>query len=149
MRAAVCVSIILGLLWNVIAVSLIGGRLRDALEVGWVAGGALAGLVAGCFTVWSRKRTDGHETFAYGFATYYLGIVTYWASFVLIERVRLCLQHGGWTGFDLRDHLILIYWYLMLGTLPYGLILIPLNFLSRYVVWRVYRRHAASKAKTV
>ena len=133
-------SVLLGLVWNGVAVCLLGGTLRDSLSLGWLLAGAIAGLAAGCFTVWSRKRSYGDESFLGGVATYYLGIVSYWASFVVIERVRLCWSAGGWTDFELHDHLGLIAVLLLYGTVYYGILLIPLCFLSRRVLWALYER---------
>ena len=101
----------------------------------------LAGIAAGKFTIWSRRRSDGRETIGYGIATYYLGIVVYWAGFVVIQRVIMCVQHGGWTDFDLHDHLQLILLFLTYGTF-WGLILIPLCFVMRHFVWWIYVRSA-------
>ena len=142
MRSVIPVSIALGIVWNVIAVRLMGGRMVDALAPAWLLAGALAGAAGGAFTVWSRQRRDGRESLLYGIATYYLGIVVYWASYVVIQRIILCVQHGGWTDFDLRDHLSLIVTFLMYGTVWFGLILIPLCFLSRHVIWKIYTRNA-------
>jgi hypothetical protein len=142
MGAAVAASIGLGLVWNLLAVRLMGGRAVDALAPAWLLAGGIAGLAAGLFTVRSRRR-EGRETLLHGLATYYLGIVVYWLSFVVVQRILLSLRHGGWTDFDLRDHLMLILTLLSYGTVPYGLVLIPLCFATRYVVWRVYLRYAA------
>lgn len=73
-------------------------------------------------------------------ATYYAGIVAYWAAFVVIERVALVARHGGWTDFDLADHVGMIAPLLLLGTLGYGIVLVPLAFASRALVWRVHER---------
>jgi hypothetical protein len=143
MRVVIPFSIVLGLVWNALAVCLLGGKLTDSLRASWLLAGAIAGMIAGLFTIWSRRRRDGQESFLYGLATYYLAIFTYWVSFVVIERAWMCWQHGGWTDFDLRDHLIMIWIFLVYGTLWFGIILIPLSFLSRYVVWRLYQRFAA------
>jgi mannose/fructose/N-acetylgalactosamine-specific phosphotransferase system component IIC len=140
MRAVLLVSIVLGLLWNAIAVVLMGGKPADALRPSWLVAGAVAGMVAGGFTVWSRKRRDGEESIPLGVATFYLGMIVYWATFVIVERAAMCIRHGGWTDFDLHDHLIMILWFLVYGTLWYGILLIPLCFLTRLVIWRVHQR---------
>jgi hypothetical protein len=108
MRIVMLVSLLLGMAWNVVAVCLMGGRLADAFRPSFLVAGALAGVAAGLFTVWSRLRRDGKESLLYGVLTYYLGMFAYWASIVVIQRVILCVQHGGLTAFDLRDHLMLI-----------------------------------------
>jgi len=143
MRTVIPASIGLGIVWNIIAVRLMGGRLVDAFSPGWVLAGALAGVAAGTFTIWSRRRRDGRERFLYCIATYYLGIFVYWASYVVIQRIIMCVQHGGWTDFDLHDHLNLIFIFLVYGTIWWGIILIPLCFVSRYALWKIYTRNAA------
>lgn len=115
-----------------------GGRIVDALSSAWLPAGAIAGLVAGGYAIQSRRRRDGQESLLHGVAGYYLGIVAYWLSYVVIERLRLCYEHGGWTDFDLHDHLSLILIFLLYGTFWYGIFLIPLNFLSRHLLWKVY-----------
>ena len=142
MRAVIIISVLLGLVWNTIAVTLLGGRVMDAFKPSWLLAGAIAGAVAGWFTIWSRNRREGEERLLDGFATFYLGIVIYWISFVVIERAVMCVKHGGWTDFDLRDHLTMIGIFLLYGTLWYGIVLIPLCFLSRWLIWKVYQRFA-------
>lgn len=144
MRTVIPVSTALGVVWNVLAVCLLGGKVSDAFTPAWLLAGALAGLAAGFFTIWSRRRRDGRESFLYGIANYYLGIFVYWMSFVVIERVIMCVQYGSWTDFDLHDHLKLIFIFLLYGTVWFGIILIPLCFLSRYVLWTIYKRNAAN-----
>jgi len=142
MRAVIPVSIALGIIWNVIVVCLMGGTVADAFTLPWLPAGALAGVAGGVFTVWSRRRRDGDESVLYGIATYYLGILVYWGSFVVIERAIMCVEHGGWTGFDLHDHLRLILTFVAYGSVC-GVLLIPLCFLSRYALWEIYIRTAA------
>jgi hypothetical protein len=143
MRTIIPVSIGLGIVWNVVAVCLMGGRFVDAFSPGWSLAGAFAGVAAGLFTIWSRHRRAGREGFLYGIATYYLGIFVYWISFVVIQRAIMCVQHGGWTDFDLRDQLKMIFIFLIYGTVWFGVILIPLCFLSRHGLWKIYTRNLA------
>jgi hypothetical protein len=135
-------AIALGVAWNLLAVHLMGGRFKDALSPGWLAGGALAGVVAGVLTMRSRRRTNGRERWIDVLATYYLAIIVYWAGIVLVERAVLCIRHGGWTDFNLGDHLRLIGVFLAYGTFPYGMLLIPLCFASRELLWRAHRDRA-------
>lgn len=140
MRLAIPASILLGLGWNLIVVRLLGGGWRDALEPAWLAGGAAAGWVAGAHTIASRRRNGGSERLQDGLMSYYLAMVADWFVFVCVERIRLCIQAGGWTDFNLHDHLALIGAFLTFGTFVYGLLLIPLCFLTRRLVWRVHLR---------
>lgn len=132
----------LGILGNVVAVTLLGGKVADAFAPSWLLAGALAGLAAGRHTIWSRQRRDGSETFVDGLATYYLGILVYWLGIVVLERARLCARHGGWTDFDLHDQLTSIFTLLLVGTFWWGILLIPCCFLSRYALWKLYTRTA-------
>ena len=143
MRIVIPVSIALGVIWNVIAVCIMGGRFGDAFTPALLLAGALAGIAAGIFTIWSRERRDGRESFLAGIATYYLGMFAYWIGFVVFERIAMCLRHGGWTDFDLADHLKMIVIFLVYGTILVGVLLIPLTFLTRYVLWTLYTRNAA------
>ena len=143
MRAVIPVSIAVGIVWNVVAVCLMGGRPADAFSPSWLLAGTFAGVAAGMFTIWSRRRHDGRESILYGIATYYLGIFVYWVSFVVIQRAIVCVQHGGWTDFNLRNHLMLILLFITYGTVWFGIILVPLSFLSRHVLWKIYTRNAS------
>lgn len=141
MRLVDAVSLALGIVWNAIAVSLLGGKVADVFRPSWLVAGMVAGVAMGRFTVWSRERRGGAERLLDGIATYYLGIVVYWLVFVVIERASVVWRHGGWTDFNLHDHLVMIVWFLIQGTFPYGIVLIPLAFLSRRFVWSVYERY--------
>ena len=143
MRTVIPVSIALGIGWDVIAVRLMGGKFVDAFSPAWLVSGALAGIAAGLFTIWSRRRREGRESFFYIVATYYLGIFVYWISIIVIERAIWCFQYGGWTDTGLRDHLKMIQIFLVYGTYPFGLMLIPLSLVSRNLLWKIYTRNAA------
>ncbi len=135
----IVVSVVFGILWNIAAVRLMGGGLPEACRPTWLLAGVAAGVAAGLFTIWSRTRRDGRETLLYGIATYYVAIVVYWAIFVVLERINMCIQWGGWTDFDLHDHLTMVLMFFVYGTLPWGIVLIPLCLLSRELIWRAYR----------
>jgi hypothetical protein len=137
-------SVLLGLLWTTIVVPLAGGEPRDVLRPSWFLSGMLAGAAAGAYTIWSRRRRDGRERVADVFATYYVGMFVFWAGFVVIERIALSLSHGGWTDFNLRDHFVMLWWFVIQGTIVYGIALIPLCWLTRRMVWGVYERLAST-----
>jgi hypothetical protein len=143
MRIVILVSIGFGVIWNVIAVCIMGGRFAEAFAPSLLLAGAFAGIAAGIFTIWSRERREGRETFLDGVATYYLGMFAYWIGFLIFQRIAMCLQHGGWTDFDLADHFKMILIFLIYGTLFVGVLLIPLTFITRYVLWKLYTRNAA------
>jgi hypothetical protein len=54
--------------------------------------------------------------------------------------MRLCWRAGGWTDFDLADHLGLIVTFVVYGTVWYGVLLVPACYLSRRLVWALYLR---------
>jgi hypothetical protein len=141
--ATAFLSVALGLCWSALAMALMGAGPREMLQPVWLLSGAVAGVAVGWFTVWSRSRRDGSESLLSGIATFYLGTLVYWACFVAIERARLCWRAGGWTDFDLDDHLRLLALFLLHGTVTYGIVLLPLCFLSRHVVWSLHRRSKA------
>ncbi len=142
MKHVILLSALVGVVWNVIVMMIMGWSATYGMMLPWLFAGTLAGLAAGRFTVWSRIRSDGAETVRYTLATYYLGMFVYWASFVIIQRTVMCFSHGGWTDFNLYDHLILIVWMAVLGTVVWGILLIPLTILTRHLIWKTYLRNA-------
>lgn len=140
MRAVIALSVILGLAWNVLALPLMGGRLVDALTPAWLTAGVCAGVAAGLFTVWSRLRVDGRESLLHVLSAFYGSIVVYWLTFLVAERLIMCVEHGGWTSFDLRDHFVLIVPFLVYCTVGAGLLLLPFTLLFRLLIWKVYTR---------
>jgi hypothetical protein len=140
----IAVSAFLGMIWNIGAGFLMDRNLLDAFRPSWLIAGLVAGIVAGLFTVWSRLRRRGRESFWLVTCNYYLGIFVYWLVFLVTERVRMCVESGGWTDFDLHDHVKLLAVFALFGTLPHGLFLLPLSFVSRQVVWRVYSDRAVT-----
>jgi hypothetical protein len=130
---------ILGYLWNAVAMYLMGGGMNEIMRSSFTGAGVIAGIAGAGFTVWSRRKTLGFECLRYVLANYYVGILAYWVSFIVIERVWLCINTGGWTDFDLYDNVILIFW-LLFGSVWYGIFLIPLCYGSRFLVWELYRR---------
>ncbi|MBK7141459.1 MAG: hypothetical protein IPH75_05195 [bacterium] len=142
MRIVYTVAAIMGVVWSGIVLAIMGARGVEWYSLSWYLAGGIAGMTAGKFTVWSRIRTDGEERFWPGLATFYVGMVTFWGSWVIVERSAICIRHGGWSDSNLQDHLGLIIWFVVYGTLVWGVLLIPLTFATRWVVWRVYLRYA-------
>ena len=114
-----------------------GGHAEDSFDVSFLIAGIAAGIVAGFHTIKSRRKNGGAEGIA-GIVCYYVAIVIYWAVWVVVERVTMSFEFGRWTDFDFHDHLKLLWVYLLYGTAPYGVVLIPLCFLNRWLVWRVF-----------
>ena len=134
---AIAFSSSLGVAWHFIAFAIMNsGSLTDVSE--WSAAGAFAGACSGVHTIWSRRRNGGRESVLAGFATYYLGITTYWIGILALEHVPGLFEAGAFSTFDLQDHLKMIVWFLVIGTVPLAIPLMPLNFGSRFAVWLVY-----------
>jgi hypothetical protein len=143
MRIVIPVSIAFGIAWNVAAMCLLGGRVVDAFAPGLLVGGAIAGMVAGAFTIWSRRRAGGHERVRDVIAHYFITAVAYWIGFVVTERIIMCVQHGGWTDFDLHDHLSFVLMLVVYHGIQSSLVLVPFSALSRFVIWKTYTRSSA------
>ena len=143
MKIALTLSAITGLAWGLIAYFLIGGRFSEGTPWSILLAGVVAGICAGLQTIRSRKKKEGKEGVGATFACYYLGIFAFWLAWFIYERAAMCIADGGWTAFDLKDNFKLLGIYIVLGTVPYGLALVPLCFLNRWLVWRAYRWEAA------
>jgi hypothetical protein len=139
MKTALTLSAITGLAWGLIAYFLIGGDFVSGIPWSMLIAGAVAGILAGAHTVRSRKKKEGKEGTGSVFACYYLSIVVFWSVWFVFDRGAMCISHGGWTDFDLKDSFLLLVYYLLLGTVPYGLAFVPLCFLNRWLVWRAFR----------
>lgn len=133
---ALLLSVGLGYGWHTLVQTLMGVDLRTMHDPAWVLAGLLAGLAYGL--VAPARRGRGKIRHVVG--TYLLSIFVYWAVHLIIARVILCLHAGGWTDFDLHDQLMIIFVFLIPGTVAYGVVLLPLAMLSRWLVWRVYLR---------
>ena len=142
MKTPLIVSAVTGLAWSLLTVLLMGGSAADWARVSFIVAGIAAGLVAGFQTISSRKRKSGKEGFLSGLACYYLAMFVFWASWLLVERISMCIEHRGWTDFDLHDHVNMLGVYLIYGTIPpWSLLLIPLCFANRLLVWKTYYRN--------
>ena len=139
MKTTLLASAFTGLAWSLLAVLLMGGTQSDWFRASFLLGGIAAGIAAGFQTARSREKRIGKESIISGLVCYYLAILVFWATWIIVERILMCVDAGGWTDFDLRDHLNMLLIYLIYGTTPpYGLILIPLCFLNRLFIWRIY-----------
>lgn len=143
MKTALTLSAITGLAWGLIAYLLIGGDFVGGIPWSMLIAGVAAGLLAGGHTIRSRRKKEGKEGAGAVFACYYLSIVVFWLVWFVFDRGAMCIEHGGWTGFDLKDSFLLLGYYLVLGTIPYGLAFLPLCFLNRWLVWRAFRWQAS------
>jgi hypothetical protein len=139
MKTVLIVSAVTGLAWSLLIVTLMGGSASDwARAYSFIIGGIIAGLVAGFHTIRSREKRFGKEGFVVGLLCYYLAMLVFWASSTVLERVGMCIAHQGWTDFELGEDLNMIGLYFIYGTIPWGLLLIPICFLNRWVVWNIF-----------
>jgi hypothetical protein len=134
---AMLFSVGLGVGWGFVAMCLMG-QPGGVFTITCLIASIVAGVAGGWFTIWSRGRRGGRESFLGGIANFYFDIAVFSTGLVAIERVQHCIQWGGWTDFDLHDHLMLIAMFGLYGTVPWGILLIPLCFLSRHLVWNAY-----------
>jgi hypothetical protein len=142
MKTSLAVSALLGIIWAVLVVYLLTGFRSGYIPVVWlwIMPGVGAGLMAGYSVIWSTRR--GWGFFKRGFLSYYSGIIGYW----ILLFIALRFQNGLWGTFNLRDNLNLLPMLLLYGTIPYGVILIPLGFLSAFSIHRIYTRKMPNKA---
>ena len=140
MKTPLIVSAVTGLAWSLLAVTLMGGSASDWARASFIIGGVAAGVVAGLQTIRSREKRFGKEGFGVGLLCYYLAILVFWASWIVAERIGMCIENRGWTDFDLHDHVNMLGVYFIYGTIPpWSLLLIPLCFLNRWFVWKIYK----------
>jgi hypothetical protein len=136
----------LGIVWHSVVVLLMGEPLANAVSVRMLAGAA-AGLCAGCLTVWSRTRHHGRESIVDGLVTYYAAVVTYAFALIVIGAVGDCC--AGDKALGLLDCLAATFamasdavWFASIM----GVVLIPLCFATRYLLWRFAKRVRPDKA---
>jgi hypothetical protein len=127
-------SMAFGLLWHTIVALLMGGLAGPVLSWFMLAG-LPAGLAAGAFTIWSRKRLQGRESIVMGLATYYLAIAVYSlasGAVGIVAYLRTSELDTIATVLGGRLMYAVIY-----GTVL-GVVLIPLCFLTRHLLWRFH-----------
>jgi hypothetical protein len=133
-------SAAVGVLWEIVAVKSMGGRLDDTFRPYFVLPGILAGVVAGSFTIWTRHRTGGRESILWTIATYYIGIFCFGGSLFVAEVIgSVARLNPFWASIDISHGAKLFIAVLVYGTFPFGIVLLPLCLLSRLLVWHVYR----------
>jgi hypothetical protein len=127
-----------GFAWHAIVTIL--GR-GDLGEFGpGVVAGVLAGFVAGALTVWSRRRRSGREHWGDLCATNLAAVLVYSAALACTEMaVDGWMREARRSTFDLN----LLAGYLLYGLLYatiWSVVLVPLSYYTRRVVWRVHVR---------
>jgi hypothetical protein len=117
------------------------GPLETELLAHIVGASILAGLAAGILTIWTRSRAEGAET-AFGIlATYFGGAAVMCVSPYLLLAIEAFFTDGRFYFMDLRSITGEAVGVLILGlllALPFGVVLVPLCYLSRRVVWKLY-----------
>ena len=130
-RAAM-LSVLCGIAWHVLVMLLLTEGEAVLLSPLLPAGG-LAGLVAGGYTVWSRRRNGGRERVLHVVANYYIGV---WAYAVFGAVLHTLVGDGlseGWSR-AFAGACIFVYYATMIATVA-GVLLIPLCWLTRLIVW--------------
>ncbi len=129
MWAAIMISIVLGLGWNLIAILLMGGTYEQAWEPVYCVAGAVAGLSAGIYTIWTGRRTEtAAGNILFSILTFYVGIFTYWAMETAIAHAIHFYSGGGLMGSNFNEDLKMLGVFLIYGTAGYGIYLFPLCF---------------------
>lgn len=140
-------SMLFGVAWHTIVVLLMGQPLGDAGSLGILAG-AVAGLCAGSLTVRSRERHHGRESIFDGILTYYVAVIVYVLTSVVIGVVVDAYARGsssvGPLGFLAASWVLT--WYAVLFASLAGVLLVPLCFLTRRFLWRFSGRMRPNKA---
>lgn len=143
LRAALAVSACTGVGWGLFVLLLMsGGSLRDPsgryswLVIGLIAGG-IAGVCAGAFTIWSRRRNEGEESIIAGIVTYYLGIFAFWLVMFGIPHSIVFLLEGDLFSRNFGDGVRVLWIMAFYGTFA-GTLLVPFCFFNRALVWMVY-----------
>lgn len=137
----VTLSALFGVVWHTIVVLLLGRSLQAAFSAAMIAG-AMTGVFAGFLTVRSRERRHGRESFLDAVVAYYLAVVVYAVSLVWIGVLTGVGRQGKDVGVLSAFGLSLgMAWYAVIfATLPSGIVLIPLSFLTRFLLWRLSGR---------
>lgn len=130
-RAAL-LSVLCGVVWHVLVMLLLTRGKAEILSPLLLAGG-LAGLVAGGYTVWSLRRNGGRERVLHVVANYYIGV---WAYAVFGAVLHTLVGGGlsaGW-GRAFAGACSFFYYATLIATVA-GVLLIPLCWLTRLIVW--------------
>jgi len=134
-----------GVVWHTIVVLLMGQSLGDAASAAMIAG-AIAGLCAGFLTVRSRQHRHGRESVLDGVVTYYLAVVAYAVSLVVIGLLADLGSTGKTLGVvDALAASWALSWYAIIFATLLGIVLIPLCFLTRHLLWRLSGRMRPNK----
>ncbi len=142
MLPALLVSVCLGALWHVLVVALIleGSSFSSMVYGLWL--GLPAGVAAGLFTIWSKRRWKGPfwtgKAFAGLLSNYYIAVLAYALT------MSVFTPHG----YPPAETLVVMTGYcLAFGTL-YAVVLLPFCWLSREFVWLVHLKTQAPAQRT-
>jgi hypothetical protein len=138
---AVFVSLVLGVMWQAMLVDLFGRRVFDPLD-GPLTGplaGAIAGLCAGELTFRSRHRRQGRESIRDGVLTFYAGVLSYALALSLIGVVvYVCVGNATLRGIESYPQAVFgVCLYAVVGVILWGVVLIPLCFMTRFLFWQL------------
>lgn len=123
-----------GIAWHALFVMMMSDNLYDAFRWTLIAG-AVAGYYAGRFTIWSRQQRDGRESLLDVVVTYYLGVGVYYLCGI---PILMLAGEGTLSITDIIPAFCFALTYVGFAATVFGLVLMPLCWLSRHIVWRVH-----------
>ena len=131
-RRVALLSVACGIAWHTLITVLFGFSILDALSWGMVQG-AVAGLAAGAFTIRSRTRRGGKESWWDVIVTYYLAVAIYILGGLVVTALQ---EAGNWSLRELIAAAMAVLFYGGLVATVLGVALIPLCLATRHLVWR-------------
>lgn len=143
----VVLSAVFGVVWHTIVVLLLGRNLQAAFSAAMIAG-AITGVFAGFLAVRSRERRHGRESFLDAVVAYYLAVVVYTVLLAWIGLLTRVGSAGKEVGVlqAFGASLLMPCYAVVFATLPSGIVLIPLSFLTRFLLWRLSGRARLDEA---
>ncbi len=136
---ALVLSIICGFIWHCLIVNFPKRRFElEQILTRWFFAGGIAGLGAGIYTIWSRRRNLKSESIFHGFMNYYVGILCYWYGIIFVGVCIDLFSFRDVSKINFEEYLTMVFFLMYFGTVFYSPFLIPLTFVTRWVVWSVH-----------
>ena len=144
MRApALVASFFLGIAWQLLY-TIISGEFVWQLDVLFSLAGGLTGIFSGYYTIWSRIKCSGRESPIHVIANYYLSICFFWLTVVAVIYIK-----NGFALDGILEVAKILIVFLVYGTIPWGVLLVPLCFICRAAIWQIYRSSPLMKEEAV
>lgn len=132
----------LGCFWSFAIHLLCGVGGHPGSLLSFASAGA-AGWIGGAAAIWMRLHERPRNLLLQILTTLYLGIAAFWLTYHLLPLPSQLASPPFATFQELlwlieeTGTMVLLSW--LLATVPYGLIVIPLCYLSSWLIWRTYR----------